>query len=452
MSNLNNNIKKQYFNSAQYKKYFKNKGITSHQGVTQKDIAFLSSNRYSMPHQYYNNNRHYYNLDNATLDELYNVLILNIFGKNQSNLSENNLNSIIITNIDDLTYQLKGIYNFGNTCYFNISIQVLLRCTDIVKLLLQNDNIYLKLFIYYYFIDNSSDPINQYATILLLKVLNFPNTQEDPDECILRFLEGGELRSTDINSIISPYILNEIKNILYFKMEVKHETSNQTTITNELILRLPFNSKDFKKIFINYFKNNNIKSIISDLKKYFFIMLNRTNGNGTKNESDVSDIPELLSISIGENFYNYKLIAFNMHFGRSSSSGHYQAFKEINRTWYKFNDYNVEKINFKNYLKKSSILVYELIDNYPRNNYFRLPSSIEELNNTTFINNNSSVNISGSRSILNSASSPTASINSKKKSNNSIQLNNNLTNEEKEIIKEYIIRFAKKLKSKSKTK
>ena len=221
MSNLNNNIKKQYFNSAQYKKYFKNKGITSHQGVTQKDIAFLSSNRYSMPHQYYNNNRHYYNLDNATLDELYNVLILTIFEKNPTNLSQNNINNLnsIITNIDDLTYQLKGIYNFGNTCYFNISIQVLLRCTDIVKLLLDNNNIYLKLFIYYYFIDNSSDPINQYATILLLKALNFPNTQEDPDECILRFLEGGQLRSTDINSIISPYILNEIKNILYFKID-----------------------------------------------------------------------------------------------------------------------------------------------------------------------------------------------------------------------------------------
>ena len=425
---MNQELQQHFFDSQEYKEYFKKKGITSYNSITQENIAFLTSNKASHPHRYYGD-KEYYKLNNNTLKTIENELIVNMFNNSNINLiSNNNLNKAfftIINNIDDLAYQLKGIYNFGNTCYFNISIQLLLRCTDIVKLLLQNNNIYLKLFLYYYFI-NFYTTISQEATILLLKELKFPNTQEDPDECILLFLEGGQLGSIDIYKIINDNIFNEIKNILYFKMN-EYNLNNTFITSDQLMLRLHLSSKDFKKIFINHFINNN--SIIYDLKQYFFIMFNRINLNGSKIEKEILNIPKLLSISIGENFYNYKLIAFNMHFGSSSKSGHYIAFKEINGLWYKFNDSNVsEEKNVDNNLKKSSILGYELINNKKQNNYFKLPTFSEDLKNTKFINNKP--------------------LKKKSKKIKSIPIRYKFSGEEIETIKKYIIPFVKKIKSK----
>ena len=142
---LNNKIKQKFFRLAS--RNYKNKqGITSEKNITQAHVNYLSRNINSNPHRYYVN-RHYYDLDHNTLKEFEDGLIVNMFNgsHNRSVISNNNLNGAfnsIINNIDDLDYQLKGIYNFGNTCYFNISIQLLLRCIDIVKLLLRNENIY----------------------------------------------------------------------------------------------------------------------------------------------------------------------------------------------------------------------------------------------------------------------------------------------------------------------
>ena len=121
-----------------------------------------------------------------------------------------------------------------------------------------------------------------------------------------------------------------------------------------------------------------------------------------------------------------------MHLGSSSENGHYQAFKEINGTWYKFNDDKVvEEKNFNNYLKKSSILVYELINNNQlEKKYFKLPYSHEDLKkkNSKFINSNSLKNTSS-----NNRFKP-------------IPTKNKFTKEEIKAIAEYIIPFVKKYK------
>ena len=271
-----------------------------------------------------------------------------------------------------------GLVNFGNTCFMNASLQLLL-CAKHLNLFLISDNINL-----------SNDTINKYIQTWKdymhsdTKILG-PNilyhqymqlntsytgfTQEDSHEFLIYTLD-------DINEQIK--LINNKLFTIKFNQTVFYKNKNETSITqvNENLLSLPV-TDDTNSLLdcLNLYKFQNeddftITYDIMELPLHLFIGLKRfkiiTNGNniGISKNTKQLDIP--LKTEIFGN--KYKLKGFVMHSG-GPFGGHYYAYgcKKINseNKWFCYNDTNVSESSLEhaeNEVKSAYILLYTLYD------------------------------------------------------------------------------------------
>ena len=284
----------------------------------------------------------------------------------------------------------RGLSNFGNSCYFNSSIQFLKPVFDTITLSSNYDQtVFETLSIYYKNYYNRDQLFNKYRYICAK--INSNGGQQDSDEAILVLLD-------DIISIKNEYIKKTFDFDVKYKNLIKCSKCKKFKICNdgndqiEVVLISKYftqgsdisydtvkfsnflghvlNKENIDLEFIKTFRNETscdcnkncvmMQTVLTDMPKFLIIYINRCDGiNSTKaygklqiaNQFEITTPESLEKRCTNENFSNknhtYNLYGIVIHSGRSIHGGHYYTYSKDVQTdeWYCCNDSSVEKIN-----------------------------------------------------------------------------------------------------------
>ena len=333
-------------------------------------------------------------------------------------LKDNNINSSIYSKkpkicIDDKYYNKKeGFHNFGNTCYMNSFLQIIIHVPGLIELLMDYKNKIYKNSLLYYLLEIADNP-SQDNLYNLRRTFMQKNSsykyyqQEDSQEFGAELLKGINNELSDLEYFISGWKIEEgfnLKNIKSKDVKIKLDKLNDL-LSNE--------GSDFQlQTVINYFlyyyetaliicdnKIVNFKyygdvdnqlafdmetsgvysiDLIDMLKKKYLIgnnkliklpiVFNITLLRAvidkplikTKVSIDLEiDLRDFLDKDFGDYSLDtkYTLYALNVCHASCKRYGHYYSYILINDEWYKFDDWRVSKAD-KNMIKEDSPYIY----------------------------------------------------------------------------------------------
>lgn len=267
---------------------------------------------------------------------------------------------------------MKGIYNIGNSCYLNSSLQLLFSSSDFrnicnnipgdskESLICKQIELYDSLQIF-----NPKEIKNMVASINKI-FAGFD--QEDSFEFIIYLLDYiDKINNNTHNSLYDKFGLNITINIKCKMLNCLKESEH---IENDLFLQLPMTEdltesyRLYKKMHI--FKDDNLyncdnckkktiarkRTIITKWPDNLIIVLKRFDHNMRKDTRKIN-IPL-------EWRHNYVLKGGIIHMG-AFGGGHYIYYGNENNNWYIANDMNISLMNFNdinNYASNSYILYY----------------------------------------------------------------------------------------------
>ena len=280
---------------------------------------------------------------------------------------------------------MKGLKNFGNTCYLNASLQMLINNKDLCNLINEysiKSEILNKIndFILKYYSSDIDILIpNEIKSIVETKMQQFRGFgQQDSIEftvCLLDIIED-EIKKFSINKV--QIILGiETNTRTKCKLRTCLNISNKKETNNFLLLDINENSSTLDDIYRNYksgemLEDDNMyycdkcKQKRNASKRYSvekwapnnLIWLKRfkQTKNGIIKMNQSLDIPLVWR-------YNMKLKGAIIHYG-NLNGGHYVYVHNYNDMWYLFDDMNVSEISDEIELKK--LLAHAYCLNYEK--------------------------------------------------------------------------------------
>lgn len=285
----------------------------------------------------------------------------------------------------------KGFTNFGNTCFYNATLQSIFRCEELINALKsysgQNQLLrYLKITIEDYFLKPNVETI---GPVLLLKSYQQMNsdfirgTQSDGEECLTYFIDNFEMATKtegiNISSLFDCRLASKLTcpNCNY---------ESQTKDEPEKLIALPIkNYTNFNDAYAHFLSDETLDEdnkwecdkckikvaakkqlMIRGKPKYLFIALKRFEHewirqlNRIKTTKITNDITMPPGISVNQSLYRMKGCIF--HIG-GLNGGHYVYYNLINDKWVKFDDESINDVinqdEINNIINKGYVYLYE---------------------------------------------------------------------------------------------
>jgi ubiquitin C-terminal hydrolase len=276
-----------------------------------------------------------------------------------------------------------GLINFGNTCFMNASIQLLMCARIIGSFLLFSENYFSDSDIIKY-IQTWKDYMNPDTKILGPKILyhrymvlnkNYVGfTQEDSHEFLTFTLDDiieqikNSLNNSNLNQSQKDEILNEFTKIfkIKFNQTVYYKNKNETSKTEifENILTLPIAStssdlklEDCVKLYCNQEEDEfKLSYEFIDMPKYLFVGLKRFKVTQVFIQKITTEVEIPFETSCFDNKTTYVLKGFIIHAG-GVTGGHYYSYGsrkiDCKIKWFCYNDTNVSEVNIDQVIAES---------------------------------------------------------------------------------------------------
>lgn len=257
-----------------------------------------------------------------------------------------------------------GLINFGNTCFMNASLQLMISASVMICYLCgieefkQTDNMkYIQTFIDYLSpTTNILGPRILHAKYMQMNTRYHGYTQEDSHEFLTYTLDDiienvKKLNNTQYTHDIEKYITVEINQHVHYK---KGQDADSVKKIKENMLSFPIN-KDCKSLQDCYelfhVEDNDEFTLtfnIFKVPKYLFISIKRFLNNGHTIEKLNTDISIPMETNMFNSNHNYKLKGFVIHSG-GYMGGHYYSYcvRKINKEnkWFCYNDQRVTEVS-----------------------------------------------------------------------------------------------------------
>jgi ubiquitin carboxyl-terminal hydrolase 2/21 len=270
-----------------------------------------------------------------------------------------------------------GLVNFGNTCFMNASIQLIMCATVLGSFLIFSEKIFSESDIMKY-IQTWKDYMSPETIILGPKIMyhrymvlnsNYIGfTQEDSHEFLTFTLDDiyeqikKSVDVSELNEDQKKLLLEEFNKIykIKFSQTVYYKNKNETSKTEiyENILTLPIPAEDTSNRLedcVNLYRNQEeddfkIEYELIKMPKYLFIGLKRFRVTSVFIEKIDKEIEVPFETNCFDEITNYKLKGFIIHSG-GVFGGHYYAYgtRKINDEikWFCYNDTNVTEVSIE---------------------------------------------------------------------------------------------------------
>ena len=274
-------------------------------------------------------------------------------------------------NVRKRSYNLNrciGLVNYGNTCFLNASLQLLMSMTEVARLFILNPDStikYTRTFMDYMNTETLMlGPNILYKQYMKLNTRYRGHTQEDSHEFLTYILDN-----------MSESMTGKVKDIFNELVQIDMDQKYGTSITSqkEYILSLGIPSgKRLVQLIQEFLKqktdgNTDLLLRINKCPKYLVLALKRfsySSNGGVQKNMQIVDCP----LSFKLDSVNYELKSFIVHSG-SANSGHYYSFvrrlkseDSLEHKWICCNDSSVKDVPLSTVhgeLCKSYILMYE---------------------------------------------------------------------------------------------